>query len=291
MNTIKCQAFLESVEQGSILGAAQRLGYTPSGVNRMINALEDELGVILFARSRKGVSLTFAGETLLPLIRQFVNCREQILQTCAELNGLVSGRLKIGSYYSVAAHKLPKLIEQFSNVYPGIQIDLVEDGLQNLMAMLKGNCLDCCIIGDPQDNEVDFLPLMEDQIVAWLPLTHPLAKAPSFPISELSNGPFITMIEEKRDIVNRLIERYSLQLNIRYSTRDAYTTYRMVAAGLGISANNALTNQDWPDDVAVLPLDPPQTVPIGLAVPVEQQLPPAVVRFINFVKDHWEISS
>lgn len=222
------------------------------------------------------------------MLRQFVNCSEQVFQTCAELNGLIYGRLKIGSYYSLASHKLPPLIEQFNTLYPGIQIDWVEDGLRNLFLMLKENRLDCCFVGEPLAPEIDFLPLMGDKIVAWLPPNHPLAQETAFPIRELEHEPFIAMASEKRDIVGRILDKCHFKLNIRYTTQEACTAYRMVEAGLGISANNFLTNKEWGGWVAVLPFAPPETVMIGAAMSKNSRPSPAVVRLVDFMKEHWD---
>ena len=287
MDIMKCQAFIEAVEQGSILGASQKLDYTPSGINRMINALEDELGITLLIRNRKGVFLTTDGEILLPLIRQLVNHNERIFQTCAELNSLICGTLKIGSYYSVASHKLPELLGKFTTLYPGIRIELTEDGEEELLTMLKENRIDCCFIGDPPKDEIHFLPLMEDEAVVWLPRHHLFASQPAFPVEALNDEVFIAMNREKSGIVNRLISKYQIHLNIRYTTHDAYTAYRMVEAGLGISVNNLLTNKQWSGNVVILPLIPHIPVSIGLALSGTAQTSPAASRFIHFIKENW----
>lgn len=288
MDTEKFRALIEAVSQGSILAASQRLGYTPSGLNRMLNSLEAELGVTLLNRSRKGVSLTDAGDTLLPAIRRFLASGEQIAQLCGELNGLVRGRLRIGCYYSVAAHKLPLIVGNFNKQYPGVQVELVEDGVERLQSMLKDHSLDCGILGDPGDPALDFSPLMVDQVVVWLPKDHPLAGEPFFPVDALVEYPFIAKPKEKSDMLNRIVEKYGLTLDIRYRSQDSYTVYRMVEAGLGISTNNRLTNQQWRGKVAVLPLSPPQAVAIGLALPRDHPLSPAGRRFADFVAEHWE---
>ena len=69
MDAVKCEAFLTAVDRGSFTAAAETLGYTQSGITRMINALESELGFPLFVRQKKGVVLTENGKTMLPAIR------------------------------------------------------------------------------------------------------------------------------------------------------------------------------------------------------------------------------
>ena len=58
MEAVKCEAFLAAAELGSLTATAELLGYTQSGVTRMIGTLEEELGFPLFLRSKKGVQLT-----------------------------------------------------------------------------------------------------------------------------------------------------------------------------------------------------------------------------------------
>ena len=69
MEAVKCEAFLAAAELGSLTATAELLGYTQSGVTRMIGTLEEELGFPLFLRSKKGVQLTENGKLMLPLLR------------------------------------------------------------------------------------------------------------------------------------------------------------------------------------------------------------------------------
>ena len=70
MEAVKCEAFLAAAELGSLTATAELLGYTQSGVTRMIGTLEEELGFPLFLRSKKGVQLTENGKLMLPLLRE-----------------------------------------------------------------------------------------------------------------------------------------------------------------------------------------------------------------------------
>ena len=65
MDTEKCKVLLRAVDTGSFTAAAEELGYTPSGVTHMMNALEEDLGIVLLRRSRSGVTLTEAGKELI----------------------------------------------------------------------------------------------------------------------------------------------------------------------------------------------------------------------------------
>ena len=77
MEAVKCEAFLAAAELGSLTATAELLGYTQSGVTRMIGTLEEELGFPLFLRSKKGVQLTENGKLMLPLLREVVRAPQR----------------------------------------------------------------------------------------------------------------------------------------------------------------------------------------------------------------------
>lgn len=287
MDVLKCKALLEAVELGSIMAAAKILEYTPSGINRMINSLEDELGVILLNRSRNGVTLTDEGLTLLPAIRQFVRCGNVLTQTCAELNHLICGKINIGSFYSIASNRLPQVIRDFGEQYPGVFLDLAEERSSNLIKLLKADYLDCCFMSDPHDKELDFLCLEKDPIVVWAAKDHPLSALPSVPVRELENYSFISWNHEKGSVISHLCAAFHITLDIKYNSQDAYTIYRMVEQNLGIAANNLLTSDKWSGNISILPLDPPQYVELGIATSKNRRKSAVIDCFIQFIREHW----
>lgn len=136
MDSIKCEAYLLAIEQGSLTAAGQILGYTQPGITRMIHALEDECGFILLSRTVKGVAATENGKRLLPYFREIVRAQKNALEASQEIQGLHSGVLSIGSYYSVSAMLLPHILYKFSKVYPGIRIKLREGSNRDMAGWL-----------------------------------------------------------------------------------------------------------------------------------------------------------
>lgn len=94
------EIFLKICETGSFSKAAETLNYTQSGISQMMAALEDELGVQLFARAKKGVILTDNGRKLTPYIQGMVNQKDKLRQAAFNINHKVEGRLRIGSFSS-----------------------------------------------------------------------------------------------------------------------------------------------------------------------------------------------
>ena len=280
MDTEKCRILLETISRGSMTKAADSLGYTPSGVVRAIKSLEQETGFPLLTRNSKGVALTKEGEKLLPVLREMMHWEKQYRDLSDSIRGLETGELSVGSYFSVAYHFMPAIISSFQEKYPGISIHLVEEGNKELRRKLLAHELDCAIISR-QTYEGPWIPLFKDELLVWLPENPPLAKAESFPIRQLEKENFINELPGKGTDSEWLFEKEKLKLHVKFSTTDDYTCYKMVEAGLGISLNNALTSAFWPGRVAKVPLDPPQYLELGIAVP--DRMSPALSRFIDYV--------
>ena len=103
---------------------AQLMGYTQSGITRMIDTLERELGFKILVRSNKGVTLTENGKTMLPLFREIVLACRNAEELASDIRGVLRGNVTIGTYYSAATIILPKVIKSFSEKNPGIKVDM-----------------------------------------------------------------------------------------------------------------------------------------------------------------------
>ena len=102
MESARCKAFMYAADTGSFTKAAERLNYTPSGVSQLVGALENETGLTLLRRTRKGVTLTPDGEILLPAVREFLEKENRIYELAAEVKGLLVGSVTIAAYSSIS---------------------------------------------------------------------------------------------------------------------------------------------------------------------------------------------
>lgn len=122
MDTEKCRAFLAVLEAGNLSTAAERLGYTPSGMSRLIDAMERESGLTLLRRGRGGVELTRSGEELLPCIRRMAEEGQRYEQTVQALRGLAVGRAH--PLAEEGAFPVERLAtEPFIDILPGQETD------------------------------------------------------------------------------------------------------------------------------------------------------------------------
>jgi len=286
MEILQCEAVLKAAELGSLSAAGEALNYTQSGITRMLQSLEEELGYPVFVRSKRGVTLTENGKAMLPMFQEIVRAHQNAKEFSSNITGLIRGSLKIGTYYSISALCLPEVLKAFCRDYPGITIDLTEGGNKEVRSWITNHTMDCCFCAEPTaDLDFQWIPLFDDEIVAWLPPDHPKASRKTFPVKGFESEPFIHTSPEHDTDQDRLLARFSLQPDTRFATRDAFSTYKMVAAGLGISFNQRLISRDWIKEVTELPLRPQQFISLGIAYPSDTKLSPAANIFIQYAAE------
>ena len=82
-----------------------------------------------------------------------------------------------------------------------------------------------------------------------------------------------------------VLNRHNIIPNVRFTTVENHTAINMVEEGLGVSVMNEFITKSWGSDVAILPLDPPESIVMGISLPSLENAPPAVRRFIMFATD------
>lgn len=284
MDKTKCEALIAAAEGGSLSAAAETMGYTQPGITRMIDSLEEELGFALLLRTKKGVSLTPNGEQMLPFFRDVIRSQRMAEETGASIRGVLSGVLTIGCYYSVSSMLLPEVLHAFLSDFPGVQIVLKEGTNAELSEMLRDHSVDFCFAAKPSEQTVcEWIPILEDELNVWLPEDHPDADGSRFPVRRLADYPFI-MIQPGSDTdLDRVFLTVKVRPDIHFVTKDAYSAYRMVEAGLGISLNQRLIAREWHGRVVTLPFDPPQYVHLGIAIPSLRDASPAAKKFVEYI--------
>ena len=307
MDTERVRALLCAIEDGSLTAVSEKLGYTASGISRMMAALEEETGFPLLVRSRSGVTPTEECRQLLPVMQDLVRTADRYHQLSGEIAGLSRGTIRIGSSYYAYYDWFARLIAGFERAYPGIRVEIAEGTSTELLRAMQDLEVDLCIISE-RAGAADWIPLTEDELLACLPVQHPLAErlrtagdsqrdasgrhqksggSARFPVTAFAEENFIELYPGKETDNSRMFRRCGVRPRVRYRTSDNYAAYAMVAAGLGVTCTNAIIGEAFTEDVVYLPLDPPQKVQIGIALPAAKDMSPAARRFAEYAKDRF----
>lgn len=284
MDTRKYEVIIKAAECGNLTKAGESFGYTQSGVSHMIKGVEEEFGFRIFMRGRDGVSLTTEGERVLPFLREIAKWNESLGQTVSAINGLICGTLRIGSFTSIAIHWLPKIIRRFQQDYPNINIDITEGGISALEKALEEGSVDLTFMSVQPGRSFDRLILKKDPFLAILPKGHPLEREKSFPLEAFNGVDFILVTRGFDYDTNRLLKKYAITPNIKFTSHDDHTVFSMVENGLGVSILPELVMQSYKERSITLPLEPEVYRDIALCLPSFAEASPASRRFIEYVK-------
>ncbi|AIQ58473.1 LysR family transcriptional regulator [Paenibacillus borealis] len=284
MSIIKYEVFLKVVELGSLTKAADVLGFTQSGISHTISSLESEFGFPLLVRSRSGVKLTVNGEQVIQPIREILKWNEQLKQQVADIHGLETGTITIGTFTSVSVHWLPGMIKQFREEYPYIEFKLMEGGYLEIEQWIEAGVVDCGFLSLPTREKFEVFPLKQDRMLAVLSKDHPLSRAPYMPLAQIAYEDFIIPKAGSDYDVRRVLEKAGIKPNIKFSAGDDYAIIAMVEKGLGISILPELVTRRQNHNVAMLELEERSFRSLGIAVSSMKYASPATKRFLKYVE-------
>ncbi|MDI3324995.1 LysR family transcriptional regulator [Pontibacterium granulatum] len=264
MDTNTLQAFVAVANTESFSKAANQLFLTQSAISKRVALLEDQLDSRLFDRIGRRVSLTEAGQALLPRAHQILMELEDARRAISNLSGEVTGTLSLAASHHISLHRLPPVLRAFSARYPKVQLDLRFDESEVAYeGVLRGDLeLALITLSLSPDKSIKSIPIWQDVLCYVVSRDHPLADKDQVSLAELTQYTAILPDQNTftRELVEQLFARHGLQLNAGMSTNYLDTIRMMVTIGLGWSL---LPESLVRDDLKALPVD---------AEPVQRQL-------------------
>lgn len=192
----RLRAFVTVVEEGNITRAAERLFIQQPPLTRLLQGLEDELGVTLLQRLPRGVRVTEAGGVLFEEARALLARAERLREAVQRAARGEQGHIAIGFTSSAALHPfVPNLLRRYRDIQPGITTQLEEAGSGELMEALLEQRLDAAFVRSPANGipGLSVEPVLSEPMIVALPLGHRLAHETQqpLPLAELAHEAFI----------------------------------------------------------------------------------------------------
>ena len=154
--------FYETARFNSFSTAAQHLYISQSAISQCMSQLEKDLGIQLFIRTRKGVSLTNEGKLLFLKVENAINSIEQGESQLDRMSRLEEGELKIAAGDTITTHFLLKYLEEFHDLYPDIKIEMANSYSSQMLTLVKEGKADLAFINMPiVDEELIIEPCLE----------------------------------------------------------------------------------------------------------------------------------
>lgn len=185
--------FVAVAETRHFTHAAERVHVAQPSLSQQIKSLENELGAELFSRARGNVSLTEAGEALLPLARRILADAETARHEVQELVQLRRGRVRLGAPPSLCTGLLPEVLRAFHDLHPGIELLIEESGSHDLVRDLARGALDLALVVLPLPTPspaLSTVELLQEDLVVVSSAASPAPRRP-VRIADLQGQPLV----------------------------------------------------------------------------------------------------
>lgn len=249
MNFLNLQYFLVAAEELNITRAAERLYISQQSLSNHILRLEKQYGVELFNRT-PSLSLTYAGTRLVKMAARILDLEKQILNEMEDINNQRKGKLTIGISHTRGRVFLPNILPAYKELFPGIEIFLVEGNSDELEEKILHGQIDLIIGFSPiKAEEVETIDILTEKIFLIVP--H-IILAQQFPddyeniqkqleagvdISLFKDCPFLMMSTRNRvrTITDEYLKKNRIKPNIVIVTENIETLLALCVKGMGIT--------------------------------------------------------
>jgi DNA-binding transcriptional LysR family regulator len=288
-------AVLALAEYRSFVAAASSLKMSQPALTRTIKQIETELGVQLFYRSTRQVSITDAGKELAALAERLLNDLKISIRNMRELVDQPRGQIVAASVVSLANAVLPTLIANYSRRFPGIEVHLREGLHHAVMDEVRSGIADFGIgyVDDaPKSFVTESLGIETFHVV--MPRVSALVRRKTIELRAIADAPLVAFPAESRTrrIVDGAAAAAGLSLQYLMTTNRLPTLHGLVRNGIGLAVVPAgeRPSSDDPDLVSRPLTGQRLTCQIGIMRLRERELTPAAAEFLTVVRKWLRVS-
>ena len=282
----RLRMLLEIHRRGSIAAAAKQLHLTPSAVSQQLKLLAKEVETDLLQRVPGGVRLTGAGILLAEHAERAMAELAAAEESLAVLKGSVGGELRVGCFPSAARALLPGVLAGLAMSYPDLTVTLRSLNSGDAVGALMAGEVDAAFVASyehdlPDDSVAQTVRLGNDPLKAIGPRCHPLFQTATVALADLAEEPWLLDAESSmlHRVVNRACRQAGFVPRVRSRCPDSAITVAMAEAGLGVAILPRMAIMEAP--VAALPIVPPMSRSVGLAVRRSRRRLPAMRALVD----------
>ena len=240
MNFQKFQVFLSLCETLNYTETAEQLYTTQGSISKQIIALEKELGVILFNRKHRQISLTEEGEIVRVYIQKIMGTFQKMQETLEDLSEQEKHKLTIHGIPSMSSYPIISDIAAFQKQYPDYTVAVEEEEADQLMHSLDDGICDAVFTRSftkAAPDIYDSLTLDYDRFVLVLPENHPLANKEKLDLAELKDETFFQLGNKTRLLqkVRELCHTYGFEPKMGYQGNRINLIIDFIEKEMGVS--------------------------------------------------------
>jgi LysR family transcriptional regulator, transcription activator of glutamate synthase operon len=277
--------FVILAQTGNFMEAADLLYVSQSTLSKHIKNIEEELGVPLFDRTTRKVGISKFGQILLPFARQIIELQEQYTALLQSSLATERDTLTVGSIPALAQYKIIDIFVNFKKSRPQSTLNVLQAGSEELKELLRQKKCDLAFIRftDEVDDDLVQNRYAIDNLVAVLPVTHPLAGREAIQLELLADEDFLLI--EKQTYIYRLCvnacRRSGFEPKIAFTDHKVGILVDLVIKGMGIALlMKQLALYAANPNIAIIEIAPSVTTQISLCYLKEGKLSEAARHFV-----------
>lgn len=284
------KVFSEVAKRKSFSGAAKALYMTQPAISQAIMQLEEKLGIRLFTRTSRGVTLTEEGEILFEHISSAINLIHIGEKKIIESKTLTTGNLRIGVGDTISRYYLLPFLEEFHNQYPNIKLKIINRTTFELCSLIKSGKVDIGICNLPiKDSSLNIRKLIDihDIFVCGEKYKNKITKSMSY--DEIINFPLILL--ESKSNSRQYVEKYLLSKGIKIEPEIELGSHDLLLEfakiNLGISCVIREFSQEYLQNGELYEIKLDEDIPnrnIGVCSLKSVTLSPATTKFVEKLK-------
>lgn len=232
--------FVAVVRNGSFRAAAQAVHISQPPLTRQIQQLEEAIGVELLIRRSRGVETTPAGAAFFVDAQNILDLIDRAAQRAKLTGEGQMGRLDVGVFGSAVLDTVPKIIKDFRELYPKVEVVLHNMDRESQIEALRERRIAVGLNRFFEDEPgLTWEPLHNEAMMVAVPAAHPLADKAAIRFSDIANEPFIFYPRVEKPggftaFTIRMLNERGIQPNVVQNVDNAITAIAMVSSGLGI---------------------------------------------------------
>lgn len=283
--------FVATAEAGKISGASAMLGISPSAITEAIADLSALVGVKLFKRESRGVSLTFEGHRMLAQCRGILAAVDQVGLEVTHSPIHVKGRIRLALSITISGYFFPAFLTRLRQRFPDLDLEFTEADHAKIEAGLRNGTYDLgmMLVSNIKDDDLVPQTLIRSSRRLWLAREHPLLSENSISLANVAEFPYIQLtIDEAEASTHAYWSANGLKPNVVLRTASVEAIRGFVAYGVGVTILSDIMYRPWSlegDKIEVrdLALSIP-TLDVGLAWKMDRVLSQAEQTFIDFCR-------